>query len=985
MQTIHIISHTHWDREWYRTFQQFRLRLVHLVDGLLDILDTDSDYKHFMLDGQTIVLADYLAMRPEAESTLRDHIRNGRILIGPWHILPDMFLVSPEAHVRNLLAGDRESHPWGSKMLIGYMPDSFGHIGQMPQILRGFGIDNACLWRGLDDQPAEFWWQAPDGSRVLMLYLRDSYSNGAGFNASDTDQFTAQVKQAGDSLAAHTSAWNLTPDTSHLLIMFGTDHMEPPQATSSAIKAANQNLKDYHLIHSTLPNYLAAVQSSIVNRQSEIPTVVGELRSSKRSHLLPGVLSTRMWIKQENQACENLLEKWAEPFSVFASFNVETLKRSNAQRLDRPSSIVRQAWQLLMENHPHDSICGCSIDQVHAEMKVRFDQVQQIGEEITRQSLEALAASIRTGDRPLTADHDPSSVVHRPSSIIVFNPLSSPRTDIVSAEIPLPANVSDFNIVDANGNILPHQSSDGKTTEFMNVRIQREELSGLLGMINEGRAGNLAVQDIRFVRDGVTLRVDAIFIENGEPKVDVWNDRLREFQTHISDTSIETFHIYARSPESAKIVFTATDVPPLGWTAFYVRPKESAPAEIKVTPLMKMLASLASLPLAQKILAGLSEPKPRPPYIIENEFFTVGLNSANRTLTVTEKATGETYHGLNHFVDSGDCGDEYNFSPPLNDSAQNLPTLRDVKIIRGAAQQKMIISLELDIPASLSADRKSRSAKMIPLPITTTVTLSNSVPRVDIHTQVENHAKDHRLRVEFPFPVKGISFAEHDGHFEIVKRKIGLPAHDSTWMEAPRPETHQRAFTSVANENHRLTIANRGLPEVEVTTESVIALTLLRCVGWLSRDDFSTRVGHAGPFLETPDAQMIGTWDFDYAIILNQNDFQSAWNFETPLRAASTPLSNGTLDSSGSLLSVNNPSFIISAIKTAENGNGWIVRGYNISAEKIQVSLKPLRRFARAAQVNLAEETVSPLNADTDGSVEISANGHEVVSVLFSD
>ena len=171
MRTLHVISHTHWDREWYLTFQQFRLKLVHLVDNLLEILEKDRDFKYFMLDGQTIVLDDYLAMRPENEPLLREHIRRGRILIGPWHILPDMFLVGPEAHIRNLLQGERSARRFGAKMNVGYMPDSFGHIGQIPQILRGFGIDSACLWRGLDAQPCEFWWQAPDGSRVLMAYL----------------------------------------------------------------------------------------------------------------------------------------------------------------------------------------------------------------------------------------------------------------------------------------------------------------------------------------------------------------------------------------------------------------------------------------------------------------------------------------------------------------------------------------------------------------------------------------------------------------------------------------------------------------------------------------------------------------------------------------------------------------------------------------------------------------------------------------------
>src|SRR5512135_220133 len=194
MRTIHLVSHTHWDREWYLTFQQFRLRLVHLVDGLLDLLATDPEFKHFMLDGQTIVLDDYLRIRPESEPRLRRLIRTGRVLIGPWHILPDMFLVGPEAHIRNLLEGRRQTTRFGRQMTIGYMPDSFGHIGQMPQILQGFGIDNACLWRGVGDQPTEFWWQAPDGSRVLMLYLRDSYSNGAALNAGLCDQFREQLK-----------------------------------------------------------------------------------------------------------------------------------------------------------------------------------------------------------------------------------------------------------------------------------------------------------------------------------------------------------------------------------------------------------------------------------------------------------------------------------------------------------------------------------------------------------------------------------------------------------------------------------------------------------------------------------------------------------------------------------------------------------------------------------------------------------------------
>ncbi len=195
MHTLHLVSHTHWDREWYLTYQQFRLKLVHLVDLLLDILDREEDYRYFMLDGQTIVLDDYLQVRPERESDLRRYIQNGRILIGPWYILPDEFLVSPEATVRNLLEGDRDARRFGPKMRVGYIPDPFGHIGQLPQILRGFAIETASVMRGLGDEPNEFWWQAPDGSRVLMAYLRGGYGNAAGSFSADFAGFKNEAER----------------------------------------------------------------------------------------------------------------------------------------------------------------------------------------------------------------------------------------------------------------------------------------------------------------------------------------------------------------------------------------------------------------------------------------------------------------------------------------------------------------------------------------------------------------------------------------------------------------------------------------------------------------------------------------------------------------------------------------------------------------------------------------------------------------------
>src|SRR5579872_1341860 len=179
--TITLVPHTHWDREWYQTFQQFRMRLVHTVDALLDILDQDSAFSHFMLDGQTIVLDDYLEVQPQNEERLRRYIQAGRIQIGPWYVQPDEFLVSGESLIRNLQIGFRRAADFGEPMRIGYVPDCFGHIAQLPQILQGFGIESAVFWRGVgaEARKSEFYWTAPDGTSVLVIHLADAlgYSN----------------------------------------------------------------------------------------------------------------------------------------------------------------------------------------------------------------------------------------------------------------------------------------------------------------------------------------------------------------------------------------------------------------------------------------------------------------------------------------------------------------------------------------------------------------------------------------------------------------------------------------------------------------------------------------------------------------------------------------------------------------------------------------------------------------------------------------
>src|SRR5262245_26010905 len=378
MIDIHVVSHTHWDREWYLTHEQFRLRLVALIDRLLDLLDADPAYKYFHLDGQTIVLEDYLEIRPEQEPRLRAAIAAGRILIGPWYVMPDEFLVSGESLIRNLLRGHRVSRAFGSPMPVGYLPDLFGHVGQMPQIWRQFGLDNTILWRGFGGRDAEYWWTSPDGSRVLMMHLPpEGYCNATRL-VFDPEAMMARAAEKVGYERARTR-------TGQALLMNGVDHVEPHTAIPALIERLSAQ-PDQRAHHSTLPAYVAAVRAAVESGRPPLETVGGELRGgTDYANLLPGVLSARVYLKQQNADVQALLEAYAEPLAMFASI---------ASFARYPAGELRHAWKTLLQNHPHDSICGCSIDAVHEENMTRFARARQVAAAVVQTSLDAIADSV---------------------------------------------------------------------------------------------------------------------------------------------------------------------------------------------------------------------------------------------------------------------------------------------------------------------------------------------------------------------------------------------------------------------------------------------------------------------------------------------------------------------------------------------------------------------------------------------------------------
>lgn len=441
--TAIVLSTTHWDRSWYLSFQESRVRLVRLVDRLIDLLDAHPEFHSFMLDGQMAPVEDYLAVRPERRADLERLIQAGRLWVGPWYILADEYLVSPEALVRNLLLGLRMAGSFGRIMREGYTPDSFGHIAQLPQILRGFDIDSCIFWRGFGDEADalgnEFIWQAPDGSGVLTVHIRDGYHNiaNAGYPNRGSDRSAMQFDPALAQQQARAAVDLLKPhaQTSQLLLFDGVDHAEANPDILGIIERANAAFDDVRLQHGTLPEYIANVRAELGDRP--LPVFVGEFNRGKLSHILQSVYSTRIYLKQSNDRVQRLLEQLVEPINAWAWALGETY----------PQALLWEAWRILLLNHPHDDICGCSCDAVHRADVQRYAEAEQIGRALARDGFRVLAAHIDRRAQPGL-------------SFVLFNAAGRPRSD--TAEVTLTFDQNDdttrcFRLVDASGADVPFQ------------------------------------------------------------------------------------------------------------------------------------------------------------------------------------------------------------------------------------------------------------------------------------------------------------------------------------------------------------------------------------------------------------------------------------------------------------------------------------------------------------------------------------------------
>jgi alpha-mannosidase len=385
---VTIVPHTHWDREWYEPFSVFVERLVGMMDTLLDLCA--DGFPHFHLDGQTAMIDDYLERRPERAEEIARYVRSGQLSAGPWVTQMDEFLVSGESHVRNLQMGLERARQLGAEPIVGYLPDQFGHIGQMPRILCDHGLTWAMVWRGVPSaiDRSTFRWQSTDGgAEVLCEYLPFGYSSGWKlFEAKEPEVVATRIQAEVERMRPF-----LVDD--RLVLMVGYDHAGPDGSLPERLARAAPLLDGIEVRVGSLRDHLEGRRLD----PDALPVWRGELRSSARAHLLPNVVSSRVHQKLERGRLETLLEG-----------------------IDGSDAELRRAWTLMLWNGAHDSACGCSHDQVAADVDARFAEVraivemrdgappQDVGEEVELESrsdgFEVDSVPLRFVDEPDVGD-----------------------------------------------------------------------------------------------------------------------------------------------------------------------------------------------------------------------------------------------------------------------------------------------------------------------------------------------------------------------------------------------------------------------------------------------------------------------------------------------------------------------------------------------------------------------------------------------------
>lgn len=838
MNVFHVIPHTHWDREWHKTFQENRVRLIPFMQHLLDTIANDENFI-FTLDGQTSLIEDYLAVKPEAQSRLKEAIETKRLIIGPWYVQPDTFIPSFESLVRNRLISKRIATSYGNEMITGYLPDSFGQASIVPSLLKGFEMPYALIYRGVEetDTPLNtFVWRGIDDQEVLTEWMPKGYGNGM-FLSRDIKKTKAIVKDNLDLFDQRLAS-------NHVLFMSGSDQCFAKSHLSDALRTLNQSGSFDPAVFklTTIDDHMVSVEKS----SKTLPLVKGELRKGKYGRVHASIAATRLDIKKTNFELERLYEAILEPL------NALQFLYTKEPHID----IIQKGWKYLIENHAHDSICTVCTDNVHKEMNLRYQAAREIAMYLVEEHFKSLHDQIKF-----------ETNTGRP--VVIFNGTTA------AGWVPLRAKVytkePDF--------ILKH-------------------------------------------KDGTPISYDVI----------------SQHSLNLKDTKVALMPIPDDYYYETEIIFEAV-VEGIGYQTLYVDEREKPVAKLDHSSSVSM---------------------------IENQYIEVRVNEIG-LLDITDKETQCTYRNQLEYLDGGNAGDEYDYSPPQKDeliSSKN--RLEKVDLIKDTPLEKRL-RLTHRLPIPINTTLEKRSDEVEDVLITTEVVLYQHSKFPQFKAYWHNNVKNHRVQVLFS--------AEKHLENHIADVQLGFLSrenqHQQTkesvlqgWSERYYPTYSAHRLVGFKECLKPFAILNRGLPHYEIMEGKTIAITLLSGVGYMGNENLPYRPGRrSGALCETPDAQMIGFWEAEFAFVPWRNDqtldHQATLYTNPPLAVSYAEYKEEgswpdklTLFKSSSLRST--------ILKVSESGKHLVIRLNNASNEnhkKLKFNFHN-NHFCKVESVNLAEEVI---------------------------
>jgi mannosylglycerate hydrolase len=875
MLDAHIVSHTHWDREWYHPVERFRQRLVALIDELID--DPPRPTESFLLDGQAIVLEDYLAVRPERAPALAALLADGRLEAGPWYVLADELIPGGEALVRNLLTGRRVLARLGaSAPPVLYCPDSFGHPAALPMIAAGFGLPLIILWRGYGSArwPTgdTFRWKAPSGDTVVAYHLsRHGYEFGSHLPA-DAAEAAVRWQQIKIELEPRSA-------TSVVFVPNGADHHARQTAYRDALVAVERASAPDWAHRSSLRTFAEALSS---RAGEKIPVVQGELRDSYGfTWTLQGTFATRAHEKRRNAQAERMLVRDTEPWTALAA----------RHGLDS-RTLINEAWKTLLQAHPHDTLCGCSIDEVATVMEQRLRSASNQANGIRQDAVAALIGHDPDRAREGGAQWQPI--------VLLRNRAPHQRSGVARIEI------EEFL---AHVSVGPGSAPKTLTeTDALSRRTARIPSLGKLQVLS---------RDVRYSRT--------------------------ESPRHYPDNDLVAV---------SQVLAWVDAAPPYGIAAHAIGDAKLQPVDA-LSP--------------EPVRVGTKE--------MSNGLVDVTIAETGAITLRTPDGSREIAD-LVSFMDEADAGDLYTPSPRPRSCLVRFVGVR--RVHRGPLRGEMALRFRVH-------DAPNRQVKSV-ADITVHISLDAGAPFVRLAIEGDNRDTDHRLRILIRHDVHdGAVWA--DAAFGPVRRALISQTEQERAMETAAPTGPLHRYVTVADAGRGLTLVSDGLGEYEVRDDAV-AVTLVRAVGELSRNDLPERPGHAGWPTPTPGAQCIGPFAAELGVYLHgPRDAATIDAIERVADDVLLPLQGETLRSALAVpLPVIGPSLegrglAVAAIKQSEDGQWLVLRCVNLTEETVRGRWR-LPFTPVATSLARLDETVTEQLHPQASDVEFTAPPRDVLTIL---